>query len=346
MSRWLLEAIRTPDGWTFPGPHGTSSAASAYGATSSAVSVVASHGEAVVIDTGTHAFGGEQDTLLDAVCRLLERERLTLRSIVLTHWHFDHVGNAARLRERAGGDVVCHRLERPLVEDPEDIASPHHLTDGDVTPEDVAADFGVADPASLPPSSDALRQTWAAYPTVSVDREVTEGAVLTAGEHRLRVIHTPGHTAGHVSLFDETSRSLYLGDVMYWPAPMHPYPLGRANDQLASIETCLRLGAHYLYPGHELPRCGAEDVCDYLRDLATKQRQLRRRIQVVLGRAGPLTVHDLYPECFVVKDRYDPMDVNGIPYGLACLQSHLRALTGDGTVERTVDGPIARWQLS
>lgn len=339
MIRQLLAVIRTPDGWTIPGPHGTSSAAASYGATSSSVSVLASDGEAVVVDTGTHGFGDAQDTVLDTVCRLLERERLTLRSIVLTHWHFDHVGNAARLRDRAGGEIVCHRRDRPLVEDPEAVADPHHLADADVTAEGVAADFGVDRPEDLMPAP-------ATHPPISVDREVDDGDALPVAERRLRVVHTPGHTAGHICVFDETSRSLYLGDVMYWPAPMHPYPLGRAGDQLASVETCLRLGAHYLVPGHELPRCGPDDVRDYLHDLETKQVQLRRRIQTLLARSGPLTIYDLYPECFVVKDRYDHTGANGSPLGLACLQAHLRELTRDGTVERTVDGPIARWRLT
>lgn len=345
MTTHLVAEIRTPDGWTFPGPHGTSPRAAGYGGTSSSVSIIAGAGEAMVIDTGTHDPGDEPGGVLDRVCRLLQDHHLTLRTILLTHWHFDHVGNAARLRQRTGAEIVCHPADRLLIENPGRIADPDRFTCADASPADVAADLGLASPADLVPSADAVARSWASFPEVTVDREISDDETMCVGPHDLQVLHTPGHTTGHVALHNRTAHSLYIGDLMYWPAPMHPYPEGVATDQEASIERCLGLGAEHLYPGHELPRCGRDDVRDYLLDLRVKQAQVRERITTVLARSGELTVHDLYPECFVVKDRYDPFDPEGVAYGIACVQSHLRGLLRGGAVTRRVSGGIARWKL-
>jgi hypothetical protein len=118
------------------------------------------------------------------------------------------------------------------------------------------------------------------------------------------------------------------------------------DEQLESIERCLDLDADYLFPGHGLPRCGQYDVEDYLKDLLVRQRQLERRILVLLSRHGALTVPDVHRETFAIEERYDYAHDGWFTYSLACVQSHPRRLLDRGEVERVdLDGEVG-WAVT
>ncbi len=115
--------------------------------------------EALVVDPGD-----EVTRILD----LLGRRRLTVKAIVSTHAHIDHVGGLAKLHQYTGAPVLMHRDDLPLYQ-----------------AMDVQASFlGV-----LPPD------------LTEVDQLLKEGDVLRWGSLEAQVIHTPGHTPGSVSLY-------------------------------------------------------------------------------------------------------------------------------------------------
>jgi hydroxyacylglutathione hydrolase len=115
--------------------------------------------EALVIDPGD-----EVERILD----LLGRRRLTVKAIVSTHAHIDHVGGLSKLHKYTGAPVLMHRDDLPLYQ-----------------AMDVQASFlGV-----LPPD------------VTEVDQLLKEGDVLHWGSLEAHIIHTPGHTPGSVSLY-------------------------------------------------------------------------------------------------------------------------------------------------
>src|SRR5215831_5537906 len=115
--------------------------------------------EALVVDPG------------DEVTRILEllgRRRLTVKAIVSTHAHIDHVGGLSKLHQYTGAPVLMHRDDLPLY---------HGM-------EMQASFLGV-----LPPD------------LAEVDQLLKEGDILRWGSLEAQVIHTPGHTPGSVSLY-------------------------------------------------------------------------------------------------------------------------------------------------
>jgi hydroxyacylglutathione hydrolase len=115
--------------------------------------------EALVVDPGD-----EVERILD----LLGRRRLTVKAIVSTHAHIDHVGGLSKLHQYTGAPVLMHRDDLPLYQ-----------------AMDIQASFlGV-----LPPD------------LTEVDQLLKEGDVLRWGSLEAQVIHTPGHTPGSVSLY-------------------------------------------------------------------------------------------------------------------------------------------------
>jgi hydroxyacylglutathione hydrolase len=131
-------------------------------------------GEAALIDPG-----GDVEQLLDAV----SQAGVTLKKLLLTHAHLDHVGGALEL---------ARRLDLPII-GPEE-ADAFWL---DILP-DQARMFGF-------PAAEAFRP----------DQWLHDGDVVELGELRLQVIHCPGHTPGHVVLYEPGSRLAFVGDVLF-----------------------------------------------------------------------------------------------------------------------------------
>lgn len=81
---------------------------------------------------------------------------------------------------------------------------------------------------------------------------VTDGEVLTVGRLRLHVLHVPGHSPGHISLWEPETRLLFTGDNVVggdgttWIGP----PDGNMADYFASLQRCLALRPALLAPGH------------------------------------------------------------------------------------------------
>src|SRR5579859_2394934 len=115
--------------------------------------------EALVIDPG------------DEVTRILEllgRHRLTVKAIISTHAHIDHVGGLSKLRQYTGAPILMHRDDLPLYQGMEV----------------QAAFLGVPTPE-----------------TSDVDQLLKEGDSLSWGSYEATVLHTPGHTPGSVCLY-------------------------------------------------------------------------------------------------------------------------------------------------
>ncbi|QEL64860.1 Zn-dependent hydrolase [Oryzomicrobium terrae] len=158
---------------------------------------------------------------VERIAAALERHGLTLERILLTHGHLDHVGGTVEMRERYGVPV-----EGPQEED-------RFWLDG--LPRQ-AQMFGF-------PHTDAFLP----------DRWLNDGDTVTVGNATLAVIHTPGHTPGHVVFFHEPSRLALVGDVLFAGSiGRTDFPKGDYQTLIASIKQRLfPLGDDVAFiPGH------------------------------------------------------------------------------------------------
>lgn len=121
--------------------------------------------------------GGHPDRILAEI----ERLGLTIRYILNTHAHFDHTDANGALVKATGAPLAIHREDRPLLE----------ALGGSVI-------FGLRANPSPPP-----------------DLELRDGDILEVGTLRLEVLHTPGHTPGHVCFYEPSEMVLYDGDVLF-----------------------------------------------------------------------------------------------------------------------------------
>jgi hydroxyacylglutathione hydrolase len=129
--------------------------------------------EAIVIDPG--------DDIGD-ILAVLQRHALTVKAIVITHAHIDHIGGAAKLKAATGAPVYMNRNDQELYDQL-----------------DVQASWlGVSTPQRT-----------------EIDTEAREGDELILGDAAFHVLDTPGHTQGSISLWIPAENKLIAGDTLF-----------------------------------------------------------------------------------------------------------------------------------
>jgi len=140
-----------------------------------------------------------------------------VQRIVLTHAHPDHAGGAAEMASRTAAPVAVHEGDADFVESGDSAPSDQSIVSGRLF-----SRFGSR-----------------GFPAVAVGERLADGQLLDVAGG-LRVIATPGHTPGHVSLLHEPTRTLITGDaifnvlgVRYSPRPLcTDFRLSRRTAQL------------------------------------------------------------------------------------------------------------------
>lgn len=122
--------------------------------------------------------GGHPDRILDEV----ERQGLRIKYVLNTHAHFDHTDANGPIVRATGAVLALHPDDLSLL----------NASGG-------AAFFGLhAEPSPLP------------------DLELHDGDEIEVGKLSFRVLHTPGHTPGHVCFYEPGEGALFDGDVLFY----------------------------------------------------------------------------------------------------------------------------------
>ncbi len=187
------------------------------------------HVEKGPVDTIGYLLGDERsgqgvviDVPIDGATPLLAAIRdhdLDVRHIILTHGHFDHVGDVRKLADALAAEVIVGAGDAVMVENP----SAHML--------------------GMPFPVDG----------VTPHRLVSDGDTISIGALELRVLHVPGHTPGHIALHVAEQNILFCGDVLFHGSiGRTDLPGGDYDTLMTSItEKLLRLPDDTLvYPGH------------------------------------------------------------------------------------------------
>jgi len=224
--------------------------------------LVDDHGGAVFLDTGLAGEAGQ-------VRRLLRRLRLdprAVQAILLTHGHLDHGGNLAWLQRLTGAPVLAHPAEQA------------HL-DGT---------WPFQGPARWCGRLERFGYGMLGYRPGRIDRFLADGDELPFWGG-LRVVHLPGHTAGHCGFYSRRHDLLFCGDLFasYFFRVHLPYAILNTVPELmaSSLRRALALDPRFIVPQHydvldgELHRRRFDRMC-------AEVFARERRGESILGRFG------------------------------------------------------------
>ena len=158
--------------------------------------------------------GGDVDKIL----MTLAKDKLRCLYIINTHGHFDHSAENKRLKEVTGAQLILHEADAPMIM--------QQAAGGRM--------WGINVDNSPPP-----------------DRTIQEGDVITFGDVSLKVLHTPGHSEGGISLVMD--KMVFVGDTLFagsigrtdFPGGDYDGLIRSVREKIFSLEDDV-----VIYPGH------------------------------------------------------------------------------------------------
>ncbi len=117
----------------------------------------------------------------DSIIKRLKEEVSDIPMVILTHCHFDHITGCDILKREFNSKIYCHRFDEEKLLDAQ---------------KNGALFFGLS------------------WSPLRSDGYLEDGQVISFGEHRLKILHTPGHTSGGISILLD-DKHLFSGDTIF-----------------------------------------------------------------------------------------------------------------------------------
>ncbi len=286
----------------------------------------------MLVDTGwntRYTFSILQSRLNQIGVRLQD---ITL--VVITHFHPDHYGLVGKLKQVSPARVAMHQVEIDLI-------NPRYLSMDQLLAETAATlrDHGVPE-EELPLLQNASLEVRKYVAPLTPEIVLHGGETIAHGEFTFQIVWTPGHSPGHICLYEPNFKLLLSGDhvlpVIFPNVGMHPQsgpdPLGDYRRSLHLVE---QLDVDLVLPAHEyvftLMKRRVRELLEHL----------EQRREAILGvvRQGARTAYQVSSEIpWIVNGSVMPFsDLCPLDKRLAVMSSlaHLEPLSAQGFVEKT-----------
>ena len=244
--------------------------------------------------------------------------------IVLTHFHNDHSGLAKWMNNVYGAEVFVHENEVRKLQPDYDYFTERisFLEEAGLSRQDLNAIYNDKDPVPnivLPEQGVTM---------------LSGGEVWTYDDRKIRIIHVPGHSSGHIALYDEDNQLFFAGDFVLKDITPNPFMevkkfgsherLPVLSQYITSIENFARLPVKIVLPGHGPFIEGNTEIAASL--LGHHSKRLEQYESLINGReiSAQQLMQEIYPR------------VKGFEIFLAISEviAHLDYLVSSGRINR------------
>lgn len=276
----------------------------------------------------------ESIALLEGLLASAGLQMAEVRQIFVTHGHPDHYGAAGWVAERSGAKILCGEAERPKLLNQLRPAYLELLTELGL-PANVSETF-----PTLREATRELIQT----PEPASLRHPADGDRLAAGGRQWTVIETPGHAAGHISLWDPDAGVLFSGDHLLPKITPNPAleldeeTLGWRRSLIEYLESLPRfivLDPSVVLPGHGP---AFTDVAQLVERMRSHHVDRAERVLALVAEMGSPTPYEVAMRLFPFLEGF------GVLLGVSEAIGHLDLLVVEGRI-RQVDGSPARFTI-
>jgi len=250
---------------------------------------VRDNNECLLIDSGWNT-----DEALASLQKQLAEINVTLDQIpqiIITHMHPDHIGLAGKLKELYHLETSIHHLDRELLE--VSFINPNEFLE-QVGQWMHADGLPLNAMAKIQPAMARLGEL--VYPVLP-DIALNGGETFTVGSFIFHVLWTPGHSPGHISLYEPNHKLLIAGDHILADIAPHVgvHPLAGDNpldDYIKSLNKLKRLEISLVLPGHKQP---FSDIKRRIKEIIEYHEERSQEILTIIG-TRPKTAYRIMAE--------------------------------------------------
>ncbi len=246
------------------------------------------------------------------------RRKFDIKSVINSHWHEDHILGNRVLKE---AEFLCHSEDKHIIEDIDKIFPFYGLK---------VADF---------PEFQELLEGFRINNT-KIDRVIENDEIIEINDLRLKVIHTPGHTAGHCCFFEEKSRICFLADIDLTNfGPFYGGLDSSVMDFEESIEKLEELNMEAAVSGHKGLFQGVKLIKEELKKYKSKIYEYDERILSYLSETNPINPDDLVKKNIIYR-KYGPWEVFEIIAEKIMIEKHFEKFLKNKIIEKKNNGYI------
>jgi len=243
----------------------------------------------------------------------LKRE-FKIKKIYLSHWHEDHTSGCALLKE---AEIYSHILDIPPLKDL-----------------DLFIDLYAVKGTPAEEEFQPVMQSLKIEPLSNINIISNNDQIAINDDLNIRVIHTPGHTAGHCSFYEPTSKIIFLADIdLTGLGPAYLCKDANVNDFEESIKKILDLDIEYAISGHYDLFIGKEKIREALNRYLNVINIRDEKVLNLLSENVPKTTKDLIKKHIIYKNYAGEYESYLVISEDIMIQNHFKRLLQKGKIK-------------